>query len=149
VELGKNKPKAIISACLIGRRCRYDGNLLKSPDLDDLIRGYELIPVCPEVDGGLGIPRPKSWIKSGSGADVLDDNTIVINENGQDVTSQFISGAEITLKQAFQHNVRKAILKSKSPSCGIGQVYNGDKLVEGNGVTAELLIRNGFNVIAI
>ena len=149
MELAKNKPKALISACLIGQRCRYDGEILQLPDISDLTRQYDLILVCPEVDGGLGIPRPKAWIKNGTGADVLDGKTIVINEIGQDVTSKFISGAEVALKQAFQHNARKAILKSKSPSCGKGQVYNGDKLVEGNGVTTELLMRNGINVIII
>jgi uncharacterized protein YbbK (DUF523 family) len=146
MESGKKKQKALISACLIGRRCRYDGQLLKLSEVSQLIEVYELIPVCPEVDGGLKVPRPKAWIKNGTGADVLDSNTIVINENGQDVTSQFISGAEIALKQAILLKVKIAIFKSKSPSCGKGQVYNGDKLVEGNGVTTELLIRNGINV---
>ena len=149
MELGKNKPKALISACLIGWRCRYDGEILQIPDVSDLTRQYDLVPVCPEVDSGLGIPRSKSWIKHGSGADVLDGNTIVINEKGQDVTSQFISGAKIVLEQAVRCNVKKAIFKSKSPSCGKGLVYNGDELVEGNGVTTELLIRNGINVITI
>jgi uncharacterized protein YbbK (DUF523 family) len=148
VESKTNKQKAIISACLIGRKCRYDGTSLLAPDLIDFKHDYELIPVCPEVDGGLGVPRPKAWIKSGTGADVLDSKTIIINEHGLDVTAQFISGAEHTLTQAKKNNVHKAILKAKSPSCGKGQVYNYDKLVDGNGVTAELLMRNGIEVIA-
>lgn len=149
MESKANKQKAIISACLIGQKCRYDGICLPVPDLADFKHDYEFIPVCPEVDGGLGVPRSKAWIKSGTGADVLDGKTTIINEDGLDITAQFISGAKHTLAQALRHNAQKAILKSKSPSCGKGQVYNYDKLVEGNGVTAELLIRNGIEVIAI
>jgi len=144
-----SKNKVLISACLIGDNCRYDGKNQKLPDLDEYTRDYDLIPVCPELDGGLAVPRPRAWIKSGTGGDVLDGKTIVIDENGRDVTSNFIAGAEHALKTAIANDVKTAILKSKSPSCGKGKVYNYSELVNGNGVTAELLIRNGIEVITI
>jgi uncharacterized protein YbbK (DUF523 family) len=145
------KEKALISACLIGEKCRYDGRSSISPDLDRLKEQYDLIPVCPEVDGGLSVPRPKSWIDNGNGFTVWQGKAIVINEIGTDVTGQFKAGAEIALDKARSLNIKKAILKARSPSCGLGKVYNdsGNTLVYGNGVAAELLIRNGIKVISI
>jgi uncharacterized protein YbbK (DUF523 family) len=145
------KEKALISACLIGQRCRYDGKSAPAPNLGSLIDQYELVPVCPEVDGGLSVPRAKSWIKGGAGADVWRGQTIVTNELGQDVTGQFKAGAKMALVKAQSLNIKKAILKARSPSCGAGQTFNdcGSTLVEGNGVAAELLIQNGLDVTAI
>lgn len=139
----------IISACLVGEICRYDGRIKKAPNLDKYIKNYRLIPVCPEVEGGLYVPRPKSWIDSGTGRDVLEGKSRVVNENGRDVTVNFIKGAKITLDLAQTNHVKLAVLKSKSPSCGLGQVYNADRLVKGNGVTAELLLKHGIEVIAV
>jgi len=139
----------IISACLYGQKCRYDGKSKKLTGLDNYKKDCKLLPVCPEVLGELGVPRPRAWINSGTGKDVLDSNAKVINENGEDVTDSFVKGAFKTLDMAMTNNVKKAILKSKSPSCGVGQVRNADKLVKGNGVTAELLIRNGIEVIVV
>jgi uncharacterized protein YbbK (DUF523 family) len=143
------KEKALISACLIGEKCRYDGRSSIFPDLYRLKEQYDLIPVCPEVDGGLSVPRPKSWINNGDGCAVLEGRTIVINEAGINVTGQFKAGANIALDKAKSLNIKKAILKARSPSCGFGQVYNdsGNTLVDGNGVAAELLIQNGIEVI--
>jgi len=140
---------SIISACLFGQKCRFDGKSKQLPDLDNYKKDCKLLPVCPEVLGGLGVPRLKAWIKSGTGKDVLEGNAKVINENGEDVTDNFIKGAYKTLDLALANGVRKAILKSRSPSCGVGQVHNVDKLVNGNGVTAELLIENGIEVIVV
>ncbi|MCP4583305.1 MAG: DUF523 domain-containing protein [candidate division Zixibacteria bacterium] len=144
-----NKKVILISACLIGDNCRYDGKNKAMPDLDRYTRNHELIPVCPEVEGGLRVPRPRAWIKSGTGGDVLDGKTIVIDENGLDITSNFMVGAKYALEIALANNVKVAILKSRSPSCGKGNVYNASDLVNGNGVTAELLIRNGIEVITV
>lgn len=143
------KTNVIISACLIGLRCRYDGKTKILPNLAEYESIYNLTPVCPEIEGGLLVPRPKSWIENGIGKDVLDGKAIVINENGQDVSLNFINGAKKALELALRKNIKKAILKSKSPSCGCGQVYNNDQLVNGNGVTAELLINHGIEIITV
>ncbi|MCD6162071.1 MAG: DUF523 domain-containing protein [candidate division Zixibacteria bacterium] len=140
---------ALISACLVGLRCRYDGRTKTLPNLAEYENKYNLTPVCPEIEGGLDVPRPKSWIENGSGKDVLDGNTIVVNENGQDVSLSYLDGAKKVLELARSKDARVAILKSKSPACGCGQVYNADKLVNGNGVTAELLMSHGIKVIAV
>jgi len=144
-----NKKSILISACLIGEKCRYDGACKTMTYMDRYTRGHELIPVCPEIDGGLNVPRPRAWIKSGTGGDVLDGKTIVVDENGRDVTSYFMAGAKHALEIALANNVKTAILKSRSPSCGKGKVYNAAELVNGNGVTAELLIGNGIEVISL
>lgn len=141
--------KIIVSACLIGEKCRFDGKVKKVLKLANHIKGYQVLAICPEVKGGLSVPRPKAFIDSGTGKDVLEGRAEVINEKGQVVTKNFIIGAQKTLDLALANNVKKAILKSKSPSCGFGMVYNSDKLVKGNGVTAELLIRHGIEVVVI
>lgn len=132
----------------MGRKCRYDGQDRELSNLDEYKNSYDLLPVCPEVDGGLGIPRPKAWIENGSGDDVWRGRSRVINEQGANVTAQFKAGAEHALEIAIANKIRKAILKAKSPSCGAGLVYNDGrgKLVEGNGVTAELLMQSGFEI---
>jgi len=141
--------KIIVSACLVGQRCRFDGKLKKSPRLADYIKDCQVLAICPEVKGGLSVPRPKAFIDSGTGKDVLEGKAEVINEKGQVVTKNFIIGAQKTLDLALANNVKKAILKSKSPSCGFGRVYNSDRLVKGNGVTAELLLKHGIEVVVI
>ena len=128
----------LISACLLGRACRYDGKDKNKIDLSRL-EGHSLIPVCPEVDGGLGIPRPPAERVS----------SYIINKEGKDVTAEYTKGAEIALRTAIENNCKIAILKAKSPSCGKGKIYDGTftkTLIDGNGVTAELLQKNGITV---
>ena len=143
------KKSILISACLAGINCRWDGKSRMAENLTELKQKYRLLPFCPEVLGGLLVPRQKAWIEQGSGGDVLDGSARVIAENGEDVTKQFIAGAEKTLQLANDNGVKKVILKAKSPSCGYGKIYDGDKLVDGNGVTAELLRRNGIEIITL
>ncbi len=107
------------------------------------------IPVCPEQLGGLATPRPTAEISGGTGADVLEGRAEVRTSSGADVTDNFTRGAREALSIAKAAGAREAILKAKSPSCGCGLIYDGTfsgRLVEGNGVTAELLIRNGIIV---
>lgn len=130
----------LVSACLVGMKCRYDGKDQLSEKLLDLVLKGEAIPVCPETMGGLSIPRDPAEITG----------NIVMSNKGVDVTSEFTIGAKKTLDLAIANKVRKAILKSKSPSCGVGMIYDGSftrTLIKGNGVTAELLINNGIEVI--
>lgn len=142
------KEKVLISACLLGTKCRYDGKARKLNNAREISLKYEFIPCCPEMDGGLGVPRPRAWIEFGGGKEVWAGKANVVSENGVDVTENFLSGARKTLETVKTYGAKKAFLKSRSPSCGVGSVYNdgGNKLVEGNGVAAELLIMNGIEV---
>lgn len=130
----------IVSACLAGVKCSGDGSARPCQKVIDLVRQGEAIPVCPEQLGGLPTPRAPSERR--------DDK--VFTKDGGDVTSEFRKGAEEALKIAQLANCNEAILKSKSPSCGSGKVYDGTfsgKLVNGDGVFAELLKRSDIKVM--
>jgi len=135
-----SNPK-LISACLLGINCRYDGKSKPCQKAIDLAKKEDLIPVCPEQLGGLPTPRiPQEIQKDGR----------VLNKNNEDVTANFKRGAEETLKIAKILGVKEFIAKSKSPSCGYGKTYDGtftDTLVKGNGVTVDLLLKNNIKVI--
>ena len=133
--------KILVSACLLGICCRYDGRgnpddaVLSLLNRDDIT----LIPVCPEQLGGLSTPRIPSERRGER----------VVNRAGEDVTSQFIRGAEEALRIAKLYGCQVAVLKERSPSCGCGRIYDGTfsgKLTDGDGVTAELLRREGIKV---
>jgi len=133
------KENILISACLLGETCRYDGRGCLAPDIEKLKAKYNLIPICPEVLGGLATPRNPAEQKFGK----------VFDNQGNDVTNAFVSGAQQCLEIARKHNCKIAILKSKSPSCGFGQIYDGTfsrRLVSGNGITAKLLHGNGIKI---
>ncbi len=142
----------LISACLVGINCKYDGeNNLTNLD-PEILKEYkqgELIPVCPEQLGGLKTPRTPAQIQNASGEDVLDGRAKILTEKGTDLTEQFVKGAEEVLKIAKALNIKEAILKQRSPSCGCGQINDGSftKTVKsGDGITTALLKRNGINV---
>ena len=131
--------KILVSACLLGTPCRYDGKSKPVSDVIALKNKYELIPVCAETLGGLPTPR--------IGAEIVGDK--VIRADGVDVTLEYCKGAEIVLQIARKNNCKIAILKTKSPSCGKGKVYDGTftkTLTNKNGILAELLINNGISV---
>lgn len=136
------KKKALVSACLIGAECKYSGgsNVLPEEKLKKLMDEYELIPVCPEVYGGLTTPRDPSERQGEK----------VVSCKGADVTAQFEKGAQSALNMAQLFGAEIAILKENSPSCGSGTIYDGTfslTLTEGDGVTAQLLKDNGIAVI--
>jgi len=141
----------LISACLLGIRCSHRGDDKYRNGRAVKLSGIEpLVPVCPEQLGGLPTPRPPQEIQDGEGEDVLNGTCRVLNKNGEDVTGEFIRGAEETLKVAKQLRVEAFIGKSGSPSCGCGQIYDGSfqrRLIPGDGVTAALLRRNGIRII--
>lgn len=144
--------KIMMSACLTGKKCRYDGGDSKRENALRLLENNEYILICPECAGGLEIPREPCEISAGDGADVLDGKAKVLDRRGKDRTKEFIAGAYAILKQACEYAPDKIYLKAKSPSCGVGQIYDGTfngNLTAGNGVAAELLRRNGFDVEAI
>lgn len=135
------KEPVLVSACLLGEPCRYDG---KSKPCEAVIRleeRYALIPICPEVMGGLPTPRPPAE---------LQPDGRVVNCRKSDVTAEYRLGAERSLELGRLHGCRVAILKEKSPSCGKGQIYNGrfeGVLCRGDGVCAALLEQNGIRVL--
>ena len=138
----KVKEKILVSSCLLGLNCKYDGGNNYSNEIDEFLKDYDVIPICPEIMGGLPTPRIAS--------ERLGDK--VITKDGQDVTKQFKKGAEECLYLAKKYNIKKALLKLRSPSCGRKQIYDGTfthTVIEGNGVTAELLEKNGIEIIAI
>ena len=141
----------LISACLLGIKCAWDGqDNYKSDKAIDFLNSETLMPVCPEQLGGLKTPRAPQEIQGGTGEDVLDGKCKVLNIDGEDVTQKFITGAEETLKIVRLFHIEEFIGKSKSPSCGCGQIYDGTfsrKLIDGDGVTTALLKRNGIRVI--
>jgi uncharacterized protein YbbK (DUF523 family) len=141
----------LISACLLGIKCAWDGqDVYKSDKAMELSNFEMLMPVCPEQLGGLKTPRAPQEIQGGSGEDVLDGKCKVLNINGEDVNQEFITGAEETLKIVKLFRIEEFIGKSRSPSCGCGQIYDGTfsrELIEGDGVTTALLKRNGIKVI--
>jgi uncharacterized protein YbbK (DUF523 family) len=140
----------LISACLVGINCKYCGGNNYVREAAEIASRGGAIPVCPEQLGGCTTPRPAAEIKGGTGADVLDGKCSIIRKDGEDITEKFIKGAEEVLKIALLTGAKKAILKAMSPSCGCGRIYDGTfsrRLTQGNGVTAELLLRNGIEVI--
>ncbi len=139
-----------MSACLLGRSCRYDGSHNEDAALRaELAReGFEAIPFCPEEEGGLGTPRPPAWIQ-GDAAAVLDGRGRVVTESGRDVTEGFLRGAELALARCRALGLRRAYLKERSPSCGVCQTHAGGARVDGRGVTAERLAREGIEVIGV
>lgn len=139
----------IVSACLCGINCKYSGGNNLNEEVLKLFREGKAIPVCPEQLGGLTTPRAVCEIYNSTGAEVLDGKGKVVERDGNEVTKEFIKGAEETLKIAKECGAELAILKQRSPSCGSGIIYDGSfsgKKISGNGVTAELLIRNGIKV---
>ncbi len=129
----------LVSACLLGYNCRYKGDNCKDTGVCDLDEYYNLIAICPEQLGGLPTPRLPSEIVDGK----------VMNTMGEDNTSAYLKGAQATLEIAKKYNAKFAVLKSRSPSCGCGKVYDGTfsgSLVDGDGITAKLLKENGINV---
>ena len=141
----------LISACLLGIRCSWNStDKYKNDKAIRLLEDDILIPVCPEQLGGLKTPRSPQEIQGGTGEDVLDGKRRVKNRDGEDVTRQFARGAEETLRIAKQFKVSHFIGKSRSPSCGCGQIYDGTfsgRLINGDGVTTALLKRNQIEVI--
>lgn len=134
------KKNILVSACLLGTPCRYDGASKPNAKVIALSEKYNLIPVCPEVAGGLPTPRTPS--------EIVGER--VLMRDGRDVTENYRRGAEIALKKARENSCDVAILKARSPSCGKGQVYDGTfsgTLTSGDGITAKLLSDAGITVL--
>lgn len=136
----------IVSACLVGIECRYDGKDSFNKKIIPVLKACTFFPVCPEQLGGLSTPRVPSSLKGGDGSAVICGKASVVDAEGRDVTAHYLRGAHEVLKLARKFGVKKAYLKSKSPSCGCGQTYVDGKLVKGDGVLAALLTDHGIKV---
>jgi uncharacterized protein YbbK (DUF523 family) len=142
----------IASACLAGVKCRYDGEARADEKISELYRQGRVKLVCPECLAGMPSPRCPSEINGGDGADVLDGRARVLAQDGSDRTATFIEGARQTLSLALACGAQRAYLKSKSPSCGCGRIYDGSftgTLRNGDGVTAALLKRGGISTTEV
>ena len=142
----KNKPKILISACLLGKNCKYNGgnntDAIPVDELDKLRQIYELIAVCPECMGGLTTPREP--------AEICASGRVLTKFSGRDVTAEFILGAQICADVARENDCKIAVLKERSPSCGSGWIYDGSftgRLVSGDGLTAAALKNIGVRIV--
>lgn len=129
----------VVSACLAGIECRYNGSSHTMPQIAQMVIKGKAIPICPEILAGLPIPRPP--------AEQYKDK--IISLNGDDQTAQYTAGAKVGLTIALASNCKRAILKSNSPTCGCGLIYDGTfsgKLIHGDGIFTKLLKENGIEV---
>lgn len=137
----KNTEKILVSSCLVGVNCKYSGKNNENDKIIELLKKCNIVLVCPEQLGGLPTPRHPAEIQ----------DLKVMTKEGIDVTQEYQKGATETLNIAKKFNIKKAILKSKSPSCGKGIIYDGtfsSTLTNGNGITTDLLLKNGIEVIS-
>lgn len=145
--------RVLVSACLLGEKVRYNGADATSGSrtLERWLAEDRVVPFCPEVAGGLAVPRPPAEIRGEGGGSVLDGTGKVVTRGGADVTGAFVRGAELALQAARAGGARLAVLKEGSPSCGSGFVYDGSfsgRRKDGAGVTAALLERHGIRVFS-
>lgn len=140
--------KILVSACLLGEKCRYNGEHSLNKALVEELRDKKVLSCCPEIVGGLPTPRSACNIHGGDGSDVLIGKASIIGKDGKDYTKFFVEGAELVLEKAVENGVKEARLKANSPSCGYGKIYSADgsKLIDGNGVLSELLEQNGIEI---
>jgi uncharacterized protein YbbK (DUF523 family) len=137
----------LVSACLVGFHCRFDGEDKTSADVFHALEEVQWIPVCPEVKAGMKTPRLPMSFSGGSGDDALRGTARVIREDGKDMTQPLVESSKVLLNFVRKWEVKTAILKDKSPSCGVRQVYFGEKLERGAGVFAALLKDYGIKVL--
>lgn len=133
--------KIAVSACLLGRNCKYNGGSNRSQAVLDFLEGHTVVPVCPEVTGGLPVPRTSVELKDGR----------AINQNGEDVTAFFRKGVEKTMAQLAGQEIDLAILQPRSPSCGCKEIYDGTfskQLISGKGMFAQALATAGIPMMS-
>lgn len=132
--------KVLVSACLLGEKCKYNGESNYNQRVIDFLKDDEIIPICPEVMGGMSIPRLSCEFFEGR----------VIDASGEDVTEVFENGVTEVCKILEEQNIERAILQSRSPMCGVNQIYDGSfsgVLVSGRGMLAQKLIDLGYEVL--
>jgi uncharacterized protein YbbK (DUF523 family) len=145
--------RVLVSACLLGEAVRYHGGdaTCQHPVLARWRREGRIVPFCPEIAGGLGVPRPAAEILGDGGAAVLSGTGRVLDVKGRVVTAEFVEGGRLALERARENHIRVAILKDGSPSCGSGFIFDGSfrgSTRPGVGVTTALLAQNGLRVFS-
>lgn len=142
--------RVFVSACLLGRRCKYDGGDNRDLVLEEELaeQGLEAVPFCPEEAGGLGTPRPPAWLTAPAN-EVARGEGRVVTDAGHDVTDGFRRGAEAAVELCRREDLRRAFLKERSPSCGCRQTHVDDRLVDGPGLTARLLQQAGVVCVGV
>lgn len=139
----------VVSACLAGVRCRYDGTDHFLHEVAQLVASGRALPICPEQLGGLSTPRSPAEIIGGDGRSVLKGTTNVLTKDRVDVTKAYLIGAREALKLARLVGARKAITKERSPSCGCKYIYRGNEIIPGKGVMVALFEKEGIEVSAV
>ncbi|KAF6543454.1 MULTISPECIES: DUF523 domain-containing protein [Bacillus] len=141
----------LVSSCLGGIECRYNGSHAASEKIRRLVEEKKAVMVCPELLGGFTTPREPAEIIGGTGEDVLNGTARIVTASGEDVTALYMDGAEKTLAYAKEIGAATIILKENSPSCGSSFIYDGTfsgKKIIGDGITSALLKRGGFRVLS-
>ena len=140
------KASVIVSACLVGERCRYNGEDRAHPGVIRFLRGKKYVALCPERLAGWGVPRPAVEFHGGGAKEVADGKARVKDSRGRDRTASLIKGVTRALRRALSLEVGEAVLKEKSPSCGVTKVYRNGRLTRGEGIFTYWLRQNGVKV---
>jgi uncharacterized protein YbbK (DUF523 family) len=145
--------KILVSACLLGENVRYNAEVVPvETKIKELSEKYEIIPFCPEVEGGLDVPRdPCEIVGIGGGEAVLDGQAKVMGKSGKDCTKEFVKGAALGAEKAYKSGVEFAVIKERSPSCGSSMIYTGNfdgERIKGEGVFSAALRRKGIKVLS-
>ncbi|MED1738516.1 DUF523 domain-containing protein [Bacillus swezeyi] len=141
----------LVSSCLAGVECRYNGTHSYVEKINRLVEENKAMIVCPELLGGFQTPREPAEISGGTGEDVLNGDAVIMTTSGENVTDLYLKGAYKTLELARQIQADTVVLKENSPSCGSSRIYDGSfssRKIAGNGITAALLKREGFRVVS-
>jgi len=138
----------LVSACLLGINCRYDGGHCRHDTILSSVPRECCLPVCPEQLGGLPTPRPPTEIVTGTGVNILNGRTSIINSEGCNVTEYFLRGARQALEITRLFGITTAVMKERSPSCGVFHIVRNDAIVEGIGITAALLESAGITLVS-
>ncbi|MFW6282264.1 MAG: DUF523 domain-containing protein [bacterium] len=141
----------LVSACLLGTNCRYDGGNCLNNRIKETLKNYEYKAICPELAGNLSIPRSPAEIKGGSGESVLEGKSRVITKDGVDLTKNFLCGARKAIQGIEIDDIDFAILKERSTSCGVKEIYNGEftgSLQKGSGVSTAYFISKDIIVFS-
>ena len=132
--------KVLVSACLLGENCKYNGGNNYSSAVAEFVRGKEILPICPELMAGMGCPRTPIEIVDG----------VLMDRDGKNVDAAMRAAVEMAMKQIFSKEIQCVVLQSRSPTCGVNQVYDGSftgKLISGTGIFAQALKEAGYRVI--
>ena len=148
----RKEASIVVSACLAGVACRYDGQAKTDAGALRLVREKKAVALCPEILAGFSSPRPAAEIRGGDGFDVLNGEARVYNKKGEDITDGFLRGAQKLFDFVLENGITEVWLKAMSPSCGVSEIYDGSfsgRVVFGCGVTCALLRKNGIKVVEI